>query len=69
MAAQPSTLRATLAWIGWAPFALTGVALVALIWFGRDMTFYHDEFAFLLLRDLSINGIFSPHNEHLSATW
>ena len=32
------------------------------------MTFYHDEFAFLLLRDLSINGIFSPHNEHLSAT-
>jgi hypothetical protein len=32
------------------------------------MTFYHDEFAFLLLRDLSINGIFSPHSEHLSAT-
>ena len=68
VAAQPSTLRATLAGIGWAPFALTGVALVALVWFGRDMTFYHDEFAFLLLRDLSINGIFSPHNEHLSAT-
>ena len=68
VAAQPSTLRATLAGIGWAPFALTGVGLVALVWFGRDMTFYHDEFAFLLLRDLSINGIFSPHNEHLSAT-
>src|SRR6478736_5772809 len=68
VAAQPSTIRATLAGIGWAPFALTGVALVALVWFGRDMTFYHDEFAFLLLRDLSINGIFSPHNEHLSAT-
>src|SRR6476620_1367382 len=68
VAAQPSTVRATLAGIGWAPFALTGVALVALVWFGRDMTFYHDEFAFLLLRDLSINGIFSPHNEHLSAT-
>jgi hypothetical protein len=68
VAAQPSTLRASLAGIGWAPFALTGVALVALVWFGRDMTFYHDEFAFLLLRDLSINGIFSPHNEHLSAT-
>ena len=68
VAAQPSTLRATLAGIGWAPFALTGVALMALVWFARDMTFYHDEFAFLLLRDLSINGIFSPHNEHLSAT-
>jgi hypothetical protein len=68
VATQPSTVRTTLAGIGWAPFALTGVALVALVWFGRDMTFYHDEFAFLLLRDLSINGIFSPHNEHLSAT-
>jgi hypothetical protein len=32
------------------------------------MTFYHDEFAFLLLRDLSWHGIFAPHNEHLSAT-
>lgn len=68
VAAQPSSIRATLGAVGWAPFALTGVALVALVWFGRDMTFYHDEFAFLLLRDLSINGIFSPHNEHLSAT-
>jgi len=64
----PSTVRATLADIGWPPFALTAIALAALVWFGRDMTFYHDEFAFLLLRDLSINGIFSPHNEHLSAT-
>ena len=25
-----------------------------LVWLGRDMTFYHDEFAFLLLRDLSM---------------
>lgn len=32
------------------------------------MTFYHDEYAFLLLRDLSWDGVFSPHNEHLSAT-
>jgi len=68
VARRMSSIRATLAGIGWPPFALTGVALVALVWFGRDMTFYHDEFAFLLLRDLSINGIFSPHNEHLSAT-
>ena len=52
----------------WPPLALALVALVALIWFGRDMTFYHDEYAMILLRDLSVNGIFSPHNEHLSAT-
>ena len=61
-------LGRSLAEIGWAPFALVGVALVVLVWLGRDMTFYHDEFAFLLLRDLSINGLFAPHNEHLSAT-
>jgi hypothetical protein len=52
----------------WAPVALVVVALLALIWFGRDMTFYHDEYAMILLRDLSIPGILSPHNEHLSAT-
>lgn len=32
------------------------------------MTFYHDEYAFLLLRDLSWDGLLRPHNEHLSAT-
>jgi hypothetical protein len=32
------------------------------------MTFYHDDFAFLLLRDLSLQGIMAPHNEHLTAT-
>jgi hypothetical protein len=52
----------------WAPVGLVVAALALLVWLGRDMTFYHDEFAFLLLRDLSINGLFSPHNEHLSAT-
>ena len=39
-----------------------------LVWLSRDMTFYHDEYTFILLRDLSIDGIFAPHNEHLSAT-
>ncbi len=68
VSARSSTIRDTLAGIGWPPFALTGVALLALVWFGRDMTFYHDEFAFLLIRDLSFDGIFAPHNEHLSAT-
>jgi hypothetical protein len=52
----------------WAPLALVVAALAVLVVLGRDMTFYHDEFAFLLLRDLSINGLFAPHNEHLSAT-
>src|SRR5690349_7580163 len=61
-------IRNAIAEIGWAPIALVVVALVVLVWLGRDMTFYHDEFAFLLLRDLSVNGLFAPHNEHLSAT-
>ncbi len=43
-------------------------ALPVLVWFGRDMTFYHDEFAFILQRDLSWDGLLVPHNEHLSAT-
>ena len=64
---RPGTM-ATVAGIEWAPVALVLGALALLVWLGRDMTFYHDEFAFLLLRDLSVNGIFSPHNEHLSAT-
>jgi hypothetical protein len=58
----------TFASIGWPPVLLTLGALAILVWLGRDMTFYHDEFAFLLLRDLSLPGIFAPHNEHLSAT-
>jgi hypothetical protein len=58
----------TAAWVGWGPVAVVLGALAILVWLGRDMTFYHDEFAFLLLRDLSPAGIFAPHNEHLSAT-
>jgi hypothetical protein len=57
-----------LAGIGWPPVILAAGALVILVWLGRDMTFYHDEYAFLLLRDLSWNGLLTPHNEHLSAT-
>lgn len=58
----------TLASIGWPPVLVTLAALAILIWLGRDMTFYHDEFALLLLRDLSPQGILAPHNEHLIAT-
>jgi hypothetical protein len=50
------------------PFALGFTALVFLVWLGRDMTFYHDEWALILKRDLSVAGILAPHNEHLSAT-
>jgi len=32
------------------------------------MTFYHDEWALILKRDLSLNGILASHNEHLIAT-
>jgi hypothetical protein len=65
---RSTAIRMTLAGIGWAPLVLATGALLVLVWLGRDMTFYHDEFAFLLMRDLSWNGIFGPHNEHLSAT-
>ncbi|MFL5718922.1 MAG: hypothetical protein ACJ778_00420 [Chloroflexota bacterium] len=52
----------------WAPILLVIVAVTALVWFARDMTFYHDEWSFILQRDLSIDGLLKPHNEHLSAT-
>jgi hypothetical protein len=65
------TRRRAMGWtsarVGWAPVVLTVGALAILVWLGRDMTFYHDEFAFLLLRDLSPAGVLAPHNEHLSA--
>ena len=61
-------VRRNLAAIGWPPFLVAFGALVILVWLGRDMTFYHDEYSMILLRDLSVNGIFAPHNEHLSAT-
>jgi len=65
---RAAAVARTMAWVGWPPVVLTVGALAILVWLGRDMTFYHDEFAFLLLRDLSLQGIFAPHNEHLSAT-
>ncbi len=62
------TVRRRFATIDWPPLALAAIALVVLVRLGRDMTFYHDEWALILKRDLSIDGIFAPHNEHLSAT-
>jgi hypothetical protein len=52
----------------WPPIILAAIALAVLAWLGRDMTFYHDEWALILKRDLSPAGILAPHNEHLIAT-
>jgi hypothetical protein len=68
LAAEPAAGRDRLARIPWAPIALSVAALAVLVWLGRDMTFYHDEWALILKRDLTIDGILAPHNEHLSAT-
>jgi hypothetical protein len=65
---RTAALRRRLETIDWRPIVLALAALVLLVWLGRDMTFYHDEWALILKRDLSINGIQAPHNEHLSAT-
>ena len=70
VARPPASARGEGRWtrLPWPPIVLALAALAILVWLGRDMTFYHDEYAFLLLRDLSVQGIFAPHNEHLSAT-
>ncbi len=63
-----SSIGRAVAWVGWQPVVVTLVALAILVWLGRDMTFYHDDYALLLLRDLSPSGLLAPHNEHLIAT-
>jgi len=55
-------------WARRAPVVLVVALLPVLIWLGRDMTFYHDEYAFILQRDLSWDSLLTPHNEHLSTT-
>jgi hypothetical protein len=52
----------------WSPIALGLLAIAVLVWLGRDMTFYHDEYSLILKRDLSAAGILASHNEHLIAT-
>jgi hypothetical protein len=61
-------IRRRFSTVDWPPILLALGALILLVWLGRDMTFYHDEWALILKRDLSIDGILAPHNEHLSAT-
>jgi hypothetical protein len=59
--------RRALAAIERPPVLMALAAIPVLVWLSRGMTFYHDEYTFILLRDLSLRGIFAPHNEHLSA--
>ena len=66
--ARSAALHDRLATIDWPPVALAAAALLVLVWLARDMTFYHDEWAMILKRDLSVDGILAPHNEHLIAT-
>jgi hypothetical protein len=63
-ATMPGRLRAVLER---PPVLVALAAIPILVWLSRGMTFYHDEYTFILLRDLSLHGIFAPHNEHLSA--
>jgi hypothetical protein len=63
-----ATWRGRLAALDWPPLVLAAVALAVLVWLGRDMTFYHDDWALILKRDLTLDGILAPHNEHLIAT-
>ena len=63
-----ATLEMAVATLTRPPVLLALLAIVILVWLSQGMTFYHDEYTFILLRDLSIRGIFAPHNEHLSAT-
>ena len=58
-----ATVETAVAMITRRPVILALVAIVILVWLSQGMTFYHDEYTFILLRD-----IFAPHNEHLSAT-
>jgi hypothetical protein len=63
-----ATIEMAVATLSRPPVLLALVAVVILVVLSQGMTFYHDEYTFILLRDLSLRGIFAPHNEHLSAT-
>jgi hypothetical protein len=63
-----ATIEMAAATLSRPPVLLALVAVVILVVLSQGMTFYHDEYTFILLRDLSLRGIFAPHNEHLSAT-
>ncbi len=46
---------------------LAVVAALAILWLGRGLTFFSDEWAFIERRSLAdIGGWFEPHNEHWS---
>lgn len=53
-----------------APYVLLAVAMAAaaavLLSYGSDLTFFQDSWEFLMnRRDLSVDSLFAPHNEHI----
>ncbi len=64
MTAPPPT-RQRLDRVSIAFIVLAGIAMVTLLWLGRGMTFFSDEWAFIETRSLADPATwFQPHNEH-----
>jgi hypothetical protein len=54
--------------VDWSFVAVAAIAASVIVWIGRDLSFFHDEWAFIVHRDLTPRSILEPHAEHLSAT-
>jgi hypothetical protein len=54
--------------VDWPFAAVASLCAAVIVWLGRDLSFFHDEWAFIVHRDLSARSILEPHAEHLSAT-
>jgi hypothetical protein len=54
--------------VDWPFAAVAAIAAAVIVWIGRDLSFFHDEWAFIVHRDLTPRSILEPHAEHLSAT-
>jgi hypothetical protein len=50
----------------WLP-AIGVVAALVILYLARDLSFNGDEWAFIVDRRLTIDGLLQPHNEHLAA--
>lgn len=53
---------------GWllAHLAILGAGFAFLLWFAHDNWFVYDEWWMVVDRDVSVDGLLRPHNEHLS---
>ena len=54
--------------VDWPFAAVAAVSAAVIVWIARDLSFFHDEWAFIVHRDLTPRSILEPHAEHLSAT-